>query len=199
MIFPPFRFVTHLDTLSAAAQFCKLVAHDPWAGATPLAQMTDDTMPHKSLLLRVQNASSIDNWFDDLPMFDQPEYEKWKSLKRLMTQARKAIFADDFLSRHLDASKPTGRMVISIMKPRGTMTWHSDVGEYAERHMRFHLVLQTNPLCKLYCGPEMIHAPVGALVYLNALEQHSAANWGATPRSHVIFELRRKDAPEEAE
>lgn len=191
-----FRFVTHLDTLAATAQFHKLVKGDPWAGQTPLAQMTDEAMPHKTLLLRVQNVSSRENWLDDLPMFDQPEYEKWKSMQRLLIQARKAIFADPVLNQMVDAGAPTGRIVISVLKPHSVMAWHSDLGEYAKRHVRFHFVLQTNPLCKLYCGPEMVHAPVGALVFLNSQEQHSAANWGSTLRSHVIFELRRRDAPE---
>lgn len=190
------KFITHLDVLAASAQFCRLVTADPWAGKTPLAQMTDASMPHKTLLLRVQNSPSQENWLDDLPMHDQPEYEKWKSLRLLLGRARKSIFADPILREMVDPEAAPGRVVISILRPNSVMAWHSDLGEYAKRHLRFHLALQTNPACYLHDRHEQMHLPVGGLAYLNALEQHCAANWGVSLRSHVIFELRRRDAPD---
>lgn len=190
------RFVTHLDPLSVCAQFHRLVNGDPWGGKTALAQMTDVAMPHKTLLLRVQNSPALANWLDDLPMFDQPEFEKWKSLRALLGRARKAIFADSVLRNMVDPEAPPGRIVLSILKPNSVMAWHSDLGEYAKRHLRFHLALQTNPGCYLQNRHEQMHLPVGGLTYLNALEQHCAANWGTSVRSHLIFEIRRRDAPD---
>lgn len=187
------RFITHLETFSTNAQFHRLVAGDIWAGKTPLAQMTDERMPHKTLLLRVQNDHSLANWLDDLPMHDQPEFEKWKTLRGLLSRARRAIAFDPILGPMVDPTAPLGRVVISVLQPRSPMMWHSDLGEYAKRHLRFHVVLVTNPRCHLHCGGDTIHAPQGALVHLNALEQHCATNFGEAPRAHLIFELRRRD------
>lgn len=189
------RFVTQFDTLAANAYFHRVVGGDVWAGKTELAQMVDPRMPHKTLLLRCQNNPTLDNWLDDLPMRDQPGFEKWKTLRALLGKARKAIFADPVLRNAVDPEAPPGRIVISILKPNSVMAWHSDLGEYAKNHLRFHLALQTNMGCFLYNRNEQLHLPAGGLMYLNALEQHCAANWGDTFRSHLIFEMRRRDAP----
>ena len=187
-----FRFVTHVDIFSVLAKFHHLVSGDQWAGQTPLAQMTLLEVPHKTLYLRVQENPTRENWFDDLPMHDEPEYEKWKSLRSVLARCRKAIFADPMLGPMIDQLAAPGRIVISVLQPRSTMNWHSDIGEYAARHIRFHLALTTNPLCMLYCGGEQYHLHVGTLAHINVLEQHSAVNFGISPRSHVVFELRRK-------
>lgn len=190
------RFITHLDTLAVNAQFCRLVSADPWGGKTSLATMTDPNMPHKTLFLRVQNNPTRENWLDDVPMHDEPEFEKWKSLRALLGRARKAIYADPVLREMVDPEAQPGRIVISVLKPNNVMAWHSDLGDYAKRHLRFHLALQTNPACYLYGRHEQLHLPVGGLAYLNALDPHCAANWGSSLRSHLVFELRRRDAPE---
>ena len=190
------RFITHLETLPVLAQFHKLVTGDQWAGKTALAQMTDAKLAHKTLYLRVQNSPSLANWLDDLPMHDQPEFERWKSMRALLARARKAIYGDPLLRNMVDPAAAPGRIVISVLQPRTALAWHSDLGEYAKRHLRFHVALTTNPGCALHCGHEQMHIPVGGLVFLDALQQHCATNWGDGPRSHLIFELRRCDAPE---
>lgn len=188
------RFITHLDTLSAAAQFHKLVNGDPWAGKTTLRQQTDPDMPHKTLMLRVQASPTRENWLDDLPMHDEPEYERWKSLRALLARSRRAIFEHSELRNLVDPVAEPGRIVISVLQPGRPMAWHPDLGDYAKRHLRFHLALQTNPACMIYVRNESLILPTGGLAFINALEWHSAANWGFSTRSHVIFELRRRDA-----
>ena len=190
------RFITHLDPLAVQARFHQMVKGDPWAGETKLAQMTDERLPHKTLYLRVQKEPTLENWLADNVMHDEPEYENWKSLRNLLGRARKAIFADQFLRDMVDPTAPPGRIVISVLQPNSVMQPHIDLGEYAQRHLRFHLALQTNPACVLHARIENLHLPAGGLAFLNVLEPHWAANWGSSPRSHVIFELRRRDAPE---
>ena len=189
------RFITHLDPLAVQAQYYRLCNPiDP--KKSKVVWMTDERMPHKTMLLRVQKDPSLKNWLDDLPLYDEPEYEGWKSLRKLLGEARKAIFSDPVLREMVDPTAQPGRVVISALNPNSIMTPHSDLGEYAKRHARFHLAVQTNPACLLHCRIESLHLPAGGLAYLNALETHWAVNWGRSPRAHVIFELRLRDAPE---
>lgn len=192
------RYITHLDTFAVIAQFHKITHGDPWKATPDCAQMVDPKLPHKTLLLRTQKNPALDNWLDDLPMVDSSELEKWKGMRGLLTRAQKAIFNDPLLKELADPTAPLGRVVVSVLAPRSVMAWHSDLGDYAKRHLRFHIPLVTNPACTLYCGAEQVHVPVGALMYLDALKQHCAGNHGHTARSHVIFELRRRDRNEAA-
>lgn len=189
-----FRFITHLETFRANAQFAKLTGGDPWAGKTPLAQMIDPKLPHKTLYLRVQNEPSLDNWLEDLPMHDQPEFEKWATMRQLLARARRAIAFDPMLGPMVDSTAPLGRVVISVLQPHSPMMWHTDLGPYAKAHLRFHVALMTNPRCQVYCNGESFHLPVGMLAHLNVLEWHCATNFGESTRAHLIFELRRRDA-----
>lgn len=192
------RAIGHVETFPAVARLHKLTHGDPWKATPDCAQMTDPDLPHKTLLLRCQKAPTVENFPDDLPMHDQPEYEKFSVWKNLVMRARKLIFADPVLREELDASAPLGRVVISVLQAKGVMSWHKDVGDYAKRHMRFHVPLVTNPGCTLYSGNMQAHIPVGLLTWLDVLDLHCAANWGMGPRSHAIFEFRRRDAEEGA-
>lgn len=189
------RFITHLDVLAVQAQFYRLL-NPVDAKKSKVRWMTDERMPHKTMLLRVQKDAKQENWLDDLPLYDEPEYETWKSLRKLLANAKKAIFNDPMLRDLVDPTAAPGRIVISVLNPDSIMMPHHDLGEYAKRHLRFHLALQTNPACLLYCKLEQMHLPVGGLAFLNALDTHWAVNWGTSPRAHVIFELRRRDAPD---
>lgn len=189
------RAIAHLETLPAVARLHKLTHGDPWKGTPDCVQMEDKDLPHKTLLLRCQKAPTVENFPADLPMFDQPEFEKFPAWRNIIARARKAIFADQALRDALDASAPLGRVVVSVLAAKGVMSWHKDVGDYAKRHMRFHVPLVTNPNCTLYSGNMQSHIPVGLLTWLDVLELHCAANWAAAgARSHLIFEFRRRDA-----
>ena len=148
------RWLGHLDTLAACADFARLTHRDPWKGTPDCQVMTFEQEPHKTLLLRCQKNASHDNFLDDLPMQDTTEYEKLKGLRTLVARARKVIFADPGLSAALDATAPVGRVVISVLAPKSVMRWHIDLGDYAKKHVRFHVALQTNPVAHLYCGPQ---------------------------------------------
>jgi len=193
------RAIGHVETLPVAARLFKLTHGDPWRGTPDCAQMVDPDLPHKTLLLRCQKAPSVENFPDDLPLFDQPEYEKYPAWKNLVARARKLIFADPWLREQLDASAPLGRVVVSVLAPKSLMTPHKDIGDYAKKHLRFHIPVVTNPHCTLYAGNGQAHIPVGLLTWIDVLDLHWAANWAAAwSRSHVIFEMRRRDADEPA-
>jgi len=192
------RAIGHVDTFAAVARLHKLTHGDPWKGTADCAVMADKDLPHKTLLLRCQKSPTVENFPEDLPLFDQPEFEKVSAWKNLMARARKAIFADPLLRDALDAAAPLGRVVVSVLAPKSLMTPHKDVGPFAQKHLRFHIPLVTNPQCTLYAGNMQAHIPVGLLTWLDVLELHWAANWAPTgSRSHLIFELRRRDADAE--
>ncbi len=190
------RWLGHVDTFPVIAQLHKL-APDTWKGTPACDEMTDPRLSHKTMLLRVHNNPTIENWLDDLPCSDRPVFEKWKSMQRMIDRARKIIFADPVLREMADPAAPLGRVVISIIARDGLIVWHTDLGRYAERHLRFHVPLTTNPGCALSCRAEQVHMPVGSLWWFNTGVPHCATNWGDTTRCHVIFELRRRDAPDE--
>lgn len=188
------RAIAYVPTFPAVARLHKLTHGDPWKRTADCAEMVDKDLPHKTLLLRCQKNPTVENFPDDLPMQDQPEYEKWAAWKNLVARARKAIFADPVMRDALDASAPLGRVVVSVLAPKSVISWHKDVGDYAKRHLRFHVPLVTNPGCTLYGGNAQAHVPVGLLTWLDVLELHCAANWGSEARCHLIFELRKRDA-----
>jgi hypothetical protein len=189
------RAIGHVETFPVVARLHKLTHGDPWKNTPDCAQMVDADLPHKTLLLRCQKAPSVENFPADLPMHDQPEYEKFPVWKNLVARARKLILADPVMRDAIDAAAPLGRVVVSVLAPKSLMTPHKDVGDYAKRHLRFHAPLVTNPHCTLYAGNSQAHLPVGLLTWIDVLDLHWAANWAqAGARSHLIFELRRRDA-----
>lgn len=162
-----------------------------WAGVVARGEIGDVRLPTKSLLLRAHDKVTMKNWLEDLPCVDRPELEKWPSMKRMLAQARKAILADANLRPRIDQSAPMGRVMLTMMPPDGVIQPHTDNGPYHETHLRFHLPLVTNPLAVLYSREQTYHLPVGHLWWFNNRVTHWAANWGKSPRIHVIFEMPR--------
>lgn len=181
-----FRFITHLDTFAVIARLHKLNPAS-WKGEP--ARGEPDICKSRSLLLRKHNNPTPENWLEDLPLHDTPELEQWVSLKKLLAQARKAIYADPAMKSVLDPSAPPGRVMLSVLTKENAIQWHTDNGPYHERHTRFHIPLLTNPLCFLQVRNEQVHMEVGALWWFNNRYQHTAINFGLTHRVHLIFEM----------
>lgn len=186
-----FRFIKHFDTLAVMPRLAKLKPQD-WKGVPERGEVNlPDIGMGASLLLRGHKDITEENWLKDLPVEDTPELKDWPTMKSLLSKARAAIMneavAKDYLSGQMS------RAMVSRLDPGSTIFWHIDDGPYHSKNIRFHLPLLTNPGCLLYSGPEMQHIPVGMLTYFNNRVRHSAANWGATMRLHLIFEMRRKD------
>lgn len=197
-----FRPITHLDTFAVVAQAHKLAPKN-WPammarGEGMKAPCKRCQLPTRSLTLRCHHNPDLDNWLEDLPVFDSLEMEKWKSMQLLLRRARTAILADPWLRDVLDPEAPIGRVMASILPKDSYISWHADNGPYHERHLRFHIALVTNPLCFLHSGPEQMHVPAGMLTWFNNRAVHCATNWGQSDRLHVIFELPKRTAAPDA-
>lgn len=189
-----FRFVTHLDTFALMPRLVKLQP----ATWKPVAARGEKGIPEiglgASLLLRCHSNVTEENWLQDLPLHETPDLDSWSTMKRLLAQAKKAVMAEQLSRQYL--SGEMGRAMISRLDAGSTIFWHDDNGPYHEKHIRFHIPLVTNPLCVMHAGPESLHMEVGALWYFNNRVRHSAANFGAKFRLHLIFEMRRLDPPD---
>lgn len=188
------KFITHLETFATNAQLHKLVSGNLWSGACSFPDLIEGD--RRTLLLRVQNDAKLENWDADLPMHDRPDFEKWKSLRALLSRARKAIACDPIVAPNLDLTAPLGRVVIAVLQPGGVVPWQIDPGEYADRHLQFCVALVTNPRVLFYCNGDGAPILPGSLVYFDATEYHSVVNFGDAPCAHVVFGLRRREAPD---
>lgn len=189
-----FRYITYLDTFAVVAYLHKL-APDTWVGVPARGEIGDNRLPVRSMLLRGPENPVEEHWLEDLPNVDSAEFEKWKSLRRLLAQARKTIKADPVAKTLVDTSATLGRVMVSNLAPNNaTIMWHEDNGPYHEKHIRFHIPLVTNPGVLMYSAHETIHMPVGSVWLFNNRVKHCAANWGSFSRIHLVFEIRRFDA-----
>lgn len=192
-----FRFITHLETLAVLAQLHKLQPAT-WKGVPERGEVNHPEIGlGASILLRGHEGITEENWLDDLPVGEAPPLEKWNSMKRLLSAARTAVMADhDAVARAMGKPLLSGKMaraMLSRLDPGSTIFWHTDNGPYHSRTARFHMPLVTNPLCTMYSGNEQLHMETGSLWYFNNKCRHSAANWGAHLRVHLIFEMYRAD------
>ncbi|HEY1858647.1 aspartyl/asparaginyl beta-hydroxylase domain-containing protein [Acidocella sp.] len=185
-----FKFVGPLDTFAVLAHLYKLQPHT-WSGLQYRGEVGDKRLPSRSIPLRSHAKPTLENWLDDLPVHDTPHLEKWGSMQKLLQRARRMILADPLLSKALDNAAPVSRAMLTVLEKEGVVAWHCDDGPYHDRHLRFHVPLVTNPGCTMYSANEQVHMNVGDLWWFNNRVPHSAANWGAWPRIHLIFEMRR--------
>jgi Aspartyl/Asparaginyl beta-hydroxylase len=189
-----FRYITYLDTFAATAYLHKL-APGTWVGVPARGEIGDDRLPVRSMLLRGPEDPVEEHWLEDLPNVDSEDFTKWKSLRRLLAQARKAIKTDPVTKNLTDSAATLGRVMVSNLAPdSAVIMWHVDDGPYHDKHIRFHIPLVTNPGVQMYSAHENLHMPVGSLWLFNNRVKHSAANWGSFSRIHVVFEVRRFDA-----
>ena len=195
-----FRWVTHLDIFPVMPGLYKQQPAT-WKPVEARGELNNPMFGlGASLLLRGHRDITKENWLEDLPVVELPVLDPWKSMKRLLAQARKAIMADHdrmVETRQLlrpELSGVMGRAMVSRLDPGSTIFWHEDDGPYHDKHIRFHVPLVTNPGCIMYSGPESLRLEAAGLYYFNNKVRHSAANWGKTYRLHLIFEMRRREA-----
>lgn len=186
-----FRAVAHLDVFAVMPRLHKLQPAN-WKGVRERGEVNHPSIGMgASILLRGHDDITEANWLDDLPVKDTKLLTEWPTMKSLLAKAKKAIMAEPIAKAYL--SGEMGRAMVSRLDPGSTIFWHVDDGPYHSKHIRFHLALVTNPGCILYSAAESMHVPVGMLTYFNNSPRHSAANWGAFHRLHLIFEMRRLD------
>lgn len=90
--------------------------------------------------------------------------------------------------------KALGRVTLVALAPQAAVLPHRDVGRYYDAHDRYHIVLQTNA-CKLTAAKSTAEPGVGDCWRVDTHEIHSARNYSADWRIHLIVDLARATAP----
>jgi hypothetical protein len=209
-----FRIIGTLDVFPVLP---RLFALQPatWPPVEARGEINSDLFGRgASLLLRGHDKITKENWLDDLPVKERHEltgkgqkpFEKpWDSMRRLLTQAKKAVLEEQErmltqgLLRRTYLSGAMGRAMVSRLDAGSTIFWHDDDGPYHDQHARFHLPLVTNIGCFLHAQYESLHLEAGVLCWFNNRVRHCATNWGSQYRLHLIFEMRKQDAPKDDE
>lgn len=195
-----FRYIAQLDVFSVLPTLFK---QQP-ATWKPVEARGETNSPMIGLgaskLLRAHKDITRENWLEDLPVEQESVLDTWKSMQRLLSQARKAIMDEHGrmlaagMLRKVELSGQMARAMVSRLDPGSTIFWHVDDGPYHAKTIRFHVPLVTNPGCLMYSGPEMAHWEAGSLFYFNNHVRHCAANFGPHYRLHLVFEMYRAEA-----
>jgi hypothetical protein len=116
--------------------------------------------------------------------------KSWTAAKNLVAKVRKSILSDERTRAEFDEAGTVDDAWIEELKPGESEPW---VSEDPDLPLRFHIPLVSNPGNMLYAGAESVVCPVGMLIWINRRVLHSAVNFGAHPRYHLIIDMRRAD------
>lgn len=81
-----------------------------------------------------------------------------------------------------------GRMMIVSLAPDGRITEHTDEGAYSTYYRRFHIAMTDSPLASLTVAGKTQVFGQHELWEFNHQLPHSAVNYGAEARIHLIFD-----------
>lgn len=138
--------------------------------------------PHhatKCIFLRAPQSPRVEDYFEDVPHGVTRFLTDWPAMTDLV------LAVSDKLPG------PIGKVLVVSLQPRAGIDWHIDEGNYAEAYNRVHLALVTNPGAILYSGGEAHYLEAGAACDYDVHVLHSAANYGDTPRVHLLIDYRR--------
>lgn len=83
-----------------------------------------------------------------------------------------------------------GRVMLTELKPEGVIDEHFDSGNYAERHDRFHVAIQSEDGNCFTVGGEGFHAVDGTAFWFNVKRNHRVQNQSQHARIHLIVDLK---------
>lgn len=124
------------------------------------------------------------------------EAARWPEFKTLIGRIER--LGEQIFSNYGGGHVEFGRIFLEWLDVGATVPWRKLEGDYFERFNRLHLALRTNPGCMLYSGVEAIQLPPGQMARMNVMVPHSAVNLGASPRVHLVLDVRRAGRPAEA-
>lgn len=129
---------------------------------------------------------------DELDASDLPILREWKSAKALLVRLRAGA------APHFNGATPElGKAWIEVLPPGVGTPWTSEVGDYAEAHVRTRTCLIPTPGALSYSGSASANLLVGMV---NLMDHHalcSEVNTGDQPRVHLVADVKVPvDAPE---
>lgn len=179
------QVIDHIDVSQLAADVSRKSREALWDKHT-LRQDYPGTA-HKStrcIFLRGPRQLSMEDWFKDEPSENYETINEMPLVKHILLSVMAVVRI------RTPPLVKTGHAMLVELAPGAGINWHVDEGEYAQKNVRFHLPLVTNPGCFLVSGAQVVHAEVGALTYFNNRILHSAVNLGQTRRIHLICDFR---------
>lgn len=181
----------HEFDVSLIKNYLKVLEYKNWQPVRERGEVNHPSIGiGASKLLRSHSNITLDNWLEDLPVNDLPVLYEHPAIAHLLSEAVSKIMAVKFIENQLTGQ--LARAMFSRLDAGSVIFWHNDDGPYYDKTVRFHLPIITNPDCKMYSGNEEMYLPEGRLYYFNNKVKHSAANWGAHHRVHLIFEMYTK-------
>lgn len=88
------------------------------------------------------------------------------------------------------AGERLGRVLITRLRPGGSIEQHVDGGSHAAYYDRFHVVLQSAPGSTFKCGDERVEMATGDVWWFDNSQEHSVVNNSAADRIHLIIDAR---------
>lgn len=159
---------------------------DLWNAET--LRTTHEMTPHKQvddILLRFNDLEKFKATADAATVLDGHEsvaFPAWRELP----QARALVFD---LLRRFEAVR-LGRVLITRLKPGGTIDPHEDGGDHAAYYERAHIVLQGLPGSLFHAGAETVSMRTGEAWWFDNSQTHSVENNSADDRIHLIVDYR---------
>jgi quercetin dioxygenase-like cupin family protein len=83
-----------------------------------------------------------------------------------------------------------GRMIVTRLKPGGTIAPHEDQGQVAKWYTRTHLVLAGKPGNMFTVEDETVQMLTGELWWFENKRSHSCVNKSDDDRVHLIMDVR---------
>lgn len=81
-------------------------------------------------------------------------------------------------------------MLTAVKALGGTLSFHLDEFN-TKSHVRYHVVLQSNPRCWVHHDGEFQLLEVGGVYTMDPTKYHAAVNWGETDRIHLVVDVER--------
>jgi len=128
------------------------------------------------------NADDPDDELGYVQMREAGKWEEYKNtLKRITRVGAATLGALDF-----------GRIYFELLPPGVVTPWRSGSPGYAERFLRAHLPIRTNPQAVMFSGTEGASLLPGHLTVVNRMPPSSAINMGDHARVHLVIDFRQK-------
>lgn len=141
--------------------------------------------PHsdtKAIFLRWCKDLTVEAVFNDLEAVDREEFSEISEAREIVAEVVKTVGATKL-----------GRVLITTLKPNGSILPHADEGAVADHYERFHVVLKSEPGNFFYSqisksSGEYLHMKAGEVWWFNHKRPHWLENNSEQDRIHLIID-----------
>jgi len=106
------------------------------------------------------------------------------------TPLREVSSLVDHLMNYVEG-RELGRVIVTKLPPKGSITPHCDEGDAAEYYDRFHIVISGYPGSIFKCGNEQVEMLTGEVWEFDNNTEHSVINASSHDRVHIVCDIAR--------